>query len=178
MNEDFTAGAGGWTPRGDHVAVQDGAYVFGEQDGYGDENRSFIGDRDCRDYTIELDATLIGGSGGHGYGVFFRADDGGKLDGYSFQYDPGWGAEGSFLMRKWVDGEEHSPFAFSPAPEGYEWAGATRHLVLTISGDRFTAAIDGEVVLTGTDDSYDRGRAGLRTWGNSHASFDNFRIHE
>ena len=49
-------------------------------------------------------------------------------------------------------------------------------LEVTTNGSSFTAKIDGQVVLTGTDSSYASGQAGVRVWSGGHASFDNVKV--
>jgi len=127
------------------------------------------------DYTVSVDALL---DKGWGYGVYFRTsfNDRGRLQGYIFQYDPGYG-RGAFLFREWVNGYERRPFARSAPPSGYQWKGVERHIEIVVQGDTFTAKVDGETVLIGQDDSYTSGEAGLRTWsGNTNACFDNFKV--
>lgn len=127
------------------------------------------------DYTVSVDANI---TGGNGYGVYFRAseNDNGQLEGYSFQYDPGYEG-GQFIMRKWVNGYElWPPFATAPAPPGYRWHNTERHVEVAVEGDRFTAFVDGEQVLVGQDNSYPEGGAGLRVWNSGRACFDNFTV--
>jgi hypothetical protein len=51
-----------------------------------------------------------------------------------------------------------------------------RDIEVVIKGDTFTAYINGEAVLTGIDDTYSEGRAGLRTWNATEICFDRFAI--
>lgn len=137
------------------------------------ESRAFAKNSDGSDYTISADAIL---DKGNGYGIFFRASGGKNFNGYSFQYDPGYGG-GKFIMRKWVNGTElWPPFATASPPSGYRWSGVERHVEITTSGNTFTAKIDGQTVLTGKDSTYTSGQAGLRVWTPSQASFDNFKV--
>ena len=123
------------------------------------------------DYQITVDgATLYQGNG---YGVFFRVTNTPDFDGYSFQYDPGYRA---FIFRKWVNGYELPPFAVSRVPGGYDWYAEGRKIVLDISGDTFAAKLDGETILTGSDDSYEEGGVGLRTWDATEACFDGLGV--
>lgn len=130
---------------------------------------------DGSDYVISTDANL---SSGNGYGLFFRTsqNDSGRIEGYTFQYDPGYGG-GQFIMRKWVNGYElWPPFATAVAPPGYDWRNANRQVEVDVNGTMFTAKIDGEEILVGSDDSYTEGSAGLRAWSSSNACFDNFSV--
>lgn len=127
------------------------------------------------DYTVSVDANI---TGGNGYGIYFRTseNENGKIEGYTFQYDPGYKG-GQFIMRKWVNGYElWPPFAASAAPPGYRWHNVERHVEVTVVGDRFVATVDGEEVLVGQDDSYAAGSTGLRIWNSGRACFDNFTV--
>ena len=89
--------------------------------------------------------------------------------------DPGYGG-GAFLMRRWTDGHEESPFARVWADPGFEWYGVDRDIQVEISGDTFNAYIDGQLVLTGSDDTYASGGIGMRTWSNTLVSFDDISV--
>ena len=127
------------------------------------------------DYIVSTDANL---ASGNGYGVYFRTSENeqGRIDGYTFQYDPGYRG-GQFIMRKWVNGHElWPPFAAAPAPPGYDWHNVDRHVEIDVDGDVFTTTVDGEEVLVGQDDSYPEGGAGLRVWSGGQACFDDFSV--
>lgn len=135
----------------------------------GGEHRAYSQGSTGSDYTISFDATLVRGNG---YGVFFRAV-GDRITGYTFQYDPGYGG-GQFIIRKWVNGYEiWPPFAAARAPNGFRWTGVQRHVEVDIRGNTFTASVDGNVVVSGQDDTYTKGQIGLRVWTPSEACFDN-----
>lgn len=132
-------------------------------------------DSKSADYTISTDAAI---SKGNGYGVLFRTSENekGRIEGYTFQYDPGYGG-GQFIMRKWVNGYElYPPFAIAKPPAGFNWHNVDRQIEVDVIGGVFTARIDGTEVLVGKDDSYPEGGAGLRTWSGSQACFDNFSV--
>lgn len=137
------------------------------------EHRAMAKGTQGTDYTVSVDAQL---DKGNGYGIFFRASEGKNFNGYSFQYDPGYGG-GQFIMRKWVNGTEiWPPFAAATPPSNYQWRGTERHVDVLVKGDTFTAKVDGQVVLVGKDASYANGQAGLRVWTGGQASFDNFKV--
>ncbi len=168
VSSNFDSGtAVGWTTTMGSASVQDGQYVLS-----GAQARAFTGDASWSDYTIETDATLIQGAG---YGVFFRVTNASSLTGYSFQYDATW-MGGTFIMRKWTAGQEAAPFATASPPSGFQWSGTERQVKVSVSGNTFTAFIDGQQVLSGTNSAYSSGQVGLRTWTNSSASFDNFQV--
>ena len=127
------------------------------------------------DYRISTDANL---DSGNGYGLLFRAseNENGRLDGYTLQYDPGYGG-GQFIMRKWVNGYElWPPFATAKPSEGFAWHDTDRQIKVDVQGDTFTAYVDGQEVLVGEDDSYPFGEVGIRTWNSSDVCFDNFTV--
>ncbi|MCK5054045.1 MAG: DUF1080 domain-containing protein [Anaerolineales bacterium] len=150
--------------------------------GPGGEHRAFTGDENWEDYTINIaDAVL---DRGNGYGVYFRVSEEPDINGYAFQYDPGYqqglpggGKNGAFIIRKIVDGRElWPPLAVEPAPVDYEWRDISRKVSVQLDGDTFTAYIDDQEVVQATDDSYSEGRIGLHTWGGSEASFDGLTV--
>lgn len=160
--------------RGDRWRVEDGELCAGP----GQQHRIYASGIEGEDYTISFDATL---KSGPGFGVYFRAEDS-EVDGYTFQYDEGYGRPGAFIFRKWINGREMRPFRpWSPAPPGYQWYDVKRHFEVSARGNQFTAKIDGAVVATAVDDAvhpvpyYESGGIGLRTWG-SEACFDNIVV--
>lgn len=130
-------------------------------------------DENDSDYTVNISGVNL--NRGNGYGIFFRATNTDRRqNGYIFQYDPGYGS-GAFLFRKWVNGRETAPFARVFVP-GYQWHGTPRYVQVKVEGNTFTAFVDGEPVLTATDDTYSEGSAGLRTWNGTDVCFDNFSL--
>lgn len=122
------------------------------------------------DYVITVNGAVL--DQGNGYGIWFRASNVEKVNGYTFQYDPGYGA---FIMRKWVNGNELTPFAVARAP-GYNWYNTPRQVQIVVKGNTFTAYIDGKQVLQGTDSTYTSGGIGFRTWSNTTAHFDKISV--
>jgi fructan beta-fructosidase len=157
------------------IAAGTWASVNGALNGGPKEGRVFVPLK-ANDYTITVDSARL--TEGNGYGVFFRTQNFGSINGYSFQYDPGLGG---FAFRKWVGGSEiATPIAFAKAPAGYDWYAASRNLQISVSGSTFSATLDGQTVLTTTDRTYTDGGMGFRTWDSTKASFDNVivrRIH-
>ncbi len=143
----------------------------GELVGSGGEGRIFR-ELNQRDYLINIPAANL--DRGNGYGVFFRATDVRNVDGYTFQYDPGYGS-GAFIMRKWVNGNELSPFAVATAPASYNW-NTNRSVQVAVKGNTFTAYVDGKQVLQGTDSTYSQGGIGFRTWDATTAHFGSVAV--
>lgn len=131
-------------------------------------NSEFTGE----DYTINLGKANL--ARGNGYGVWFRAQDYNRPEGYIFQYDPGYGG-GAFLFRKWVDGHELRPFAVQRM-RGFDWHGDDHTVQIEVNDNTFTAYVNGEAVLTASDDTYTEGGVGLRTWDRTQACFDDLSI--
>jgi prepilin-type N-terminal cleavage/methylation domain-containing protein len=152
----FTTTMGRWTAAGGLLVSDPTKY----------QNRGMLGDAAWTNVSIRTQATLLKGSG---YGIYFRAKQGSAgPTGYCFQFDPGLGNK--FVVRKVVNGAESGPIAQSLMPAGY--AINTAHSVdITAIGNRIVATVDGKVVLDFVDSTYSAGQVGLRTWGNSSATF-------
>ncbi len=166
---DFEGGADDWFEAvGRNWAVVDGKYTAGP----GGEHRSFSGDTSWTDYSVVTNAKLLQGQG---FGLYFRSDGQTNVNGYIFQYDPGYGS-GAFLFRKIVNGQEQGPFAVVRASSDYDWYNVERQIEVVVEGNSFTARIDGEDVLTASDDTYSSGGIGLRTWGTSMVEFEDVTV--
>ncbi|MBI2825024.1 MAG: DUF1080 domain-containing protein [Planctomycetia bacterium] len=166
---------GRWDLNGSWWKVTDGALQVGPVSGW-NEVRAYANGSSFEDGTVSMDATL---SAGMGYGLFFHvsADPVKKsFNGYSFQYDPGYG-KGEFVLRKWVNGVELSqPLAAAPPAGPYKWLGVQRHIEVTTQGSMIVAKVDGETVLSCVDGSFTKGGIGLRGWNNTYATFDNIQV--
>jgi len=126
-----------------------------------------------KDAVITIDSAKL--SRGNGYGVYFRATNVNKrLNGYTFQYDPGYGG-GAFIIRKWVHGHELPPLAVKK-DRNFPWHGSDNKIQLKIVGDTFTVFVNGEQVLVGKDDTYKEGGIGLRTWDSTRACFKGISV--
>ena len=138
-------------------------------------NGVLANDSEGADYAISVKANA---SANKDYGVYFRAseNENGQIDGYTFEYEPGHQG-GQFVMRKWVNGYAiWPPVATAPVPREYRGQNAERHIEINVTGNRFTATIDGEEVLVGQDDTYAEGSAGLYVSDNGRACFDDFTV--
>jgi fructan beta-fructosidase len=161
-----------WTTTRGQFDVDDQGRYYNTQNG---ENRSFI-DYQGNDFQMSIDVAHL--TEGQGYGVWFRANDidaSSGINGYTFQYDPGYGG-GAFLFRKWENGHERSPFGRIDVSD-FAWY-EEHEITLQVEGNTFTAFVNGEPVVTAQDDAYESGTVGLRTWGNSRAYFDDISIEE
>jgi len=137
------------------------------------ENRAFAGDESWTNYVVAADARIIRGKG---LGIYFRATDVKRVDGYIFQVDPGYG-RGYFLFRKLRNGRETRPFARARPPKGFDWY-APHHIEIKVENDVFTAYVDGKEVLKSADDEYTHGMIGMRTWWRAEAEFTNIEVRE
>ena len=137
-----------------------------------DENRS--------DYVLDLSGMEIS-EGTNGFDVFFRIQDNdvpteysfAAIDGYSFAYDANYRG-GTFVFRKWINGRQTAPIAYVDA-SGYDLFGEPLDISVDVDGNTFTASVNGEVVLTATEDTYGEGGAGLRSRNKSFC-LDNFSL--
>lgn len=146
------------------------------EDGFllgGDGEGRIFRDVGADDYTITLDGVNL--LEGDGYGVWFRTDPGPPLNGYTMQYDPGYGS-GEFLIRKWVNGHELSPIARAKPEDvgldGFDWHNRDHQVQVVVKGDTFQAVVDGQVVLEAEDDTWTGSQIGLRTWDGTHVAVD------
>ena len=182
VKDNFNDGnADGWFKSSKNWKVIDCKYYGGVNGSFFGENRTFLEADLGSDYAVEVDAKLISGSGGYGYGIYFGATDyANTLDSLVFQYDPGWQG-GSFVFRKVSGGYESNPIAQVKAPAGYQWTGVEKHIKIDVSGNTYKASISdingGTVpVLQVISPGFSGTALGFRTWNNSYASFDNVTI--
>lgn len=162
----FTSGTG--------FQLQDGQLAVTE----GGEQRGFTGDTNWTDYSVQVEQANL--QQGNGYGVYFRVSNEPAINGYVFQYDPGYrgGAypNGAYLIRKVVNGNETAPIAVTAAPDQYQWTNVTRTVKVDARGSSLTVSIDGATVLQTEDSQFASGRVGLRSWDSSRATFDNLVV--
>lgn len=169
FEDDFSGDLDEWDfERGNHWEQENETLCAGPNG----EHRAYPSNISGQDYTLSFDATLLRGNG---YGAYFRSS-GERVNGYTFQYDPGYGG-GQFIIRKWVNGYEiWPPFAAARAPAGYQWYNVERHVVIDVHGNNFTVKIDGDTAVSGEDSTYTEGGIGIRVWQPSEACFDNIRL--
>jgi Flp pilus assembly pilin Flp len=133
------------------------------------------------DYDINMNGVNL--KQGNGYGVYFRTTvDSNGLDGYVFQYDPGatgyGNKNGSFLIRRWVNGVEVvTPLAVAPM-SGSTTYNTPHDFKVVVKGDTFTVFMDGKQILAAKDSTYPVGGTGLRSWDSTSACMGDFSILE
>lgn len=165
MQDDF-GNMGKWDVVKGKWAVEDGRLVNPKK-----SNAMIFAKMSGSDYVISLGSAKM--LTGNGYGVFFRADGEKKVNGYTFEFDPGYKRKGAFIMREWKNGKS-KPFAVSYAP-GFDWKD-NHEVRIAVKGKQFSALVDGKQVLSGSDDTYGSGTVGLRTRSGTQTSFDNFSV--
>jgi Flp pilus assembly pilin Flp len=126
------------------------------------------------DYKINMDYAQL--SSGDGYAIMFRLNQSGNnYAGYSFQIDPGLGNQFAFRRYDKNGAELSRPLSMSKAPANFDWH-SPHNVQVVVEGSTFKGYVDGNLVLTATDNTYPSGQAGLRTWDNTDACFDNFTV--
>jgi len=138
------------------------------------ENRAIFGGTSGTDYSIEINATYLGGNPKRsGYGIYYRVSEGTELSGYIFQFDPGKG--NIFAIRKVVKGRESKIIHFVSMLEtmggGFDIT-AAHDIKIVVSGQSHVISIDGKEVLNFTDTTFSSGNVGVRTWNDSIVHFN------
>lgn len=175
--DSFDGDLNAWQPLNNTVSLNDGQMCFGS--GLQAMNKCSMKLPES-DYVIKMDDVSL--STGMGYGVFFRSTvDGNGLDGYSFQYDPGWTSSkypnGAFLIRQWVDGREvWNPIAV--ASMGADVYNTPHDFEINVTGNTYTVFMDGKEVISTTDDTYTTGGTGIRSWDSTSACLGDFSVFE
>jgi hypothetical protein len=167
FSDDFDGDLNDWVKVRGTWELKDGQLCGGPSEG------RIFADVPQSDYIVNIKGADL--SQGNGYGVYFRSNDYNNVDGYNFQYDPGWGG-GAFLTRKWVNGNELSPLSSNRVP-GYDWYNTPHDVQIKVEGSTYTTYVDGQQVAQATDNSYSGdGGIGLRTWDNTKVCFDSVSI--
>ena len=123
-------------------------------------------------YAVNLNNVVL--DEGWGYGIFYNLQGTDPVEGYAFQYDPGYGS-GEFVVRRWANGWEVNP-PIARKSVDMEWYDIEHDLRLEINGSQVKAYLDGEFITEFEDDSFTGGSAGLRTWDSTRVCLDSFSI--
>lgn len=132
-----------------------------------------------KDYVIDMNGVTL--KQGNGFGIYFRSTvDKNGLDGYAFQYDPGamgnGNKNGSFLIRRWINGVEvMTPIAIAPM-SGTDTYNVPHDFKVVVKGDVYTVFMDGNQILKAKDSTYPTGGTGLRSWDSTSGCFNDFSI--
>ncbi|TYB51021.1 alpha-N-arabinofuranosidase [Nonomuraea sp. PA05] len=140
LSDDFSAGAGDWTPGLGTWAVQDGAYA---QTAQVEDARSTAGSADWSNYTIELTARKTAGA--EGFLVMFGVRDTGNFYWWNVG---GWNNTQS-AVEKAVNGGKSSIATSATTVE----TGRDHHLKVQVSGRRITTWLDGQQINDFVDSS-------------------------
>ena len=112
-----------------------------------------------------------------GFGVMFRTESEERLNGYMFEVervnrnDPGL-----MYFSQWVNGYQVvPPISSVPVPQDFNWENPG-DFTIEVSGDTFTAYLDGEEILQGSDSLYTEGTVGVVTNYGTKAEIDSVTI--
>lgn len=139
FGDDFSAGAGAWTPAGGTWSVADGAYA---QSSGATPAQSMAGSADWSDYSLEVKARKTGGA--EGFLVMFGVKDTGN---YYWWNLGGWGNTTS-AVEKAVNGAKSTIATSTNTIE----TGRDYQIKITVSGRQITTYLDGVKVNEFTDD--------------------------
>ena len=123
-------------------------------------------------YTVQLENVIL--DEGWGYGIFYNLQGTDPVEGYAFQYDPGYGS-GAFVVRRWINGWEVNP-PIARESVDIEWYDKEHDLKLEVDGNVVRGYLDGELITEFEDDTFSGGSAGLRTWDSTRVCLDSFSI--
>jgi len=124
---------------------------------------------------------------GNGWGAVFHGAivDGGRLEGFVFQIDPGYDG-GRFVLRQRSGGRESVPLMVTELPDGFDFR-ALHDVVLDIDGASMTATVGGVEVMAvtdltattaaarGTQPARTAGVTGLRLWHTTDLTVSSIR---
>ncbi|WP_246610064.1 alpha-L-arabinofuranosidase C-terminal domain-containing protein [Nonomuraea rhizosphaerae] len=140
LSDDFSAGAGNWTPGLGTWSVQDGAYV---QTANVTDARSTSGSAGWSNYTMEVTARKTGGA--EGFLIMFGVRDTGNFYWWNVG---GWGNTQS-AIEKAVNGGKSSIATSATTVE----TGRDYRLRIEVNGRRITTWLDGQKINDFTDDA-------------------------
>jgi hypothetical protein len=133
------------------------------------------------DYLININNPTLQQTGMtyNGYGVIFRSsyDKKDRLDGYMFEFEKVYPFnQGVMYFSAWQKGYQiKPPLAEVSVPTDFDWKNPG-DLSINVSGDTFTAYLNGENVLQAQDDRYDEGKVGLAVNSGSRLILSDFGI--
>jgi hypothetical protein len=97
--------------------------------------------------------------------------------GYCFQYDTGFTASGSFVLRKFQYGGQ-TAIKWVDMPAGYAKYGTSHTTSVSAVGNHIVCKVDGVTMIDYTDSSspFLSGSSGLRSWSNSQVAFTSAQV--
>ena len=189
--DNFGSGLGGWTPlknslwsgsckvTGGKLVCKDQAAVF--RDGVNVADSTFWVDTASlkNDHESSHESS-------NGIEAFFRASNLNSLQAYAFEIDPTASHEddsdhdsknqGTMVFRKWDRGSQiDPPLASAPLPANFNWDNP-QPIKVVVSGDTFTAYLDGGQVLQARDGSLKSGTFGLGANSGSTWTINNVKV--
>ena len=161
--------ADGWTVKLGNFEVIDGEY-YTEND-FGEKSITIVDDLTCTDCTVEVNLRLKDTEGGFQGAIVFRYTDN------EYHYTFGVNAQGDCVsLEKYTPGNAHFGELLA-VNYSVSINLNTDYLVgICIQGNTFTGFLNGEEVLSVTDDAYTIGQVGLRGQ-KADIYFDNFTVY-
>jgi|WetSurMetagenome_2_1015567.scaffolds.fasta_scaffold90923_2 hypothetical protein len=153
--DDFSDPASGWKTvdgQGLRIRYQDGALRFTIDEL--DQIAWSIAGRRFENFTLDVDATQLGGPSDNSYGVLIRYVDEKNFYRLDISGD-GYFAINKYQAGKWIKLQDWTESA------AIQREAATNHLQVIAAGPRFTLAVNGETVATFSDDEFKQGDIGL-----------------
>lgn len=179
FEDDFSEGLGGWTFLSSKfwqgtVTEQDGKMMVGPM------GAAFATGFSGTDYTVTLNGAELQkkASNNEGFNVIFRSNNTTtSFDGYTFSIDkPKNKDTGTLYFYKWENGVQmEQPISSAAVPSGFNWDNPG-DIQVRVEGSNFTAAINGQTVLTGSDSAYTQGGVGLSSNFGSYLLVDSVSI--
>ena len=133
------------------------------------ENRIWLKEIPDEDFEVSLTARI---EQGNGFGVWL-AQDTDKVSGYSVQYDPGYGHDGSLLLRRWDHNHES---VIEAVDFDGDWHDVQRDFTVRVEDDVFSLSIDGEKYFEVEHGEFEHQNVGLRTWHKTDLHVDDFSV--
>ncbi len=176
LTDDFSDPESGWPTADDENVVWEyrgGIYYFTQKKA-NLLNRAILPDKIYDDFTLEVDATPVGGPEAGYYGVVFRYVDSNNQ--YMFRVS----ADGRIRLQKKVAGEYSDllPWEESSAVNAGQ---ATNHLKVICQATQCTAYVNDQQVATFSDDAFLQGKIGFvvgnpEEAGGTEVEFDNLTV--
>ncbi len=119
----------------------------------------------------------------NGFGIIFRASNPSKLNGYMFEIEQVKTGQPAYLyFREWQNGNQIGSnqtgnLAYAPVPKGFDLSNPGQ-IRLDVSGDTFTAYINGVKVLEARDDTFKSGSLGLAVNQGSKATINDLSVED
>ena len=137
---------------------------------------ALVGDASWDDYTVSADISLADGM--KGAALLYRASSDNTYYpvGYGVQIDNTIGNK--IVLRQYNGAGGEEKLAEVDYPEGFDPT-ASNTVTVKVSGNTHVVSINGEVVITYTDDKgtiYSSGQVGFRTWDSNEATMDNLTV--